>query len=44
VQSTILASAPTIVDAFSNGFHKIKSFNNIDHDKIEMLESRVRAT
>ena len=39
------ASTPTltVVDAFTNEFHKTKSFDDIDQDKMATLESRIRA-
>jgi len=38
VQSTALAPAPVIVDAFSNKSHKTKSSDDIDQDKMAALK------
>lgn len=42
VQLTISTLALKTVHAFINESHKIKFFENIDHDKIAALEARVR--
>jgi hypothetical protein len=39
---TIPASAPTTMDASANESHKIKYSEDVKHDKIKILEVRVR--
>jgi hypothetical protein len=42
VQSATPASAPIVMEASANESHKAKSSDNIDQDKIEALEARIK--
>jgi hypothetical protein len=43
VQSTTPALTPAVADAFANEYHKTKSFDDIDQDKMATLYARIRA-
>jgi hypothetical protein len=41
MQLTILAPAPIVMDASANESHKIKYSEDVEYDKISVLEARV---
>jgi hypothetical protein len=43
MQSTIPVSTLVVMDVFTNKPHRVKSSEDIDHDKITTLDARVRA-
>jgi hypothetical protein len=43
VQSTTPVPTPVVADAFANESHKTKPFDDIDQDKMAVLEARIRA-
>jgi len=42
VQSTTPTPTPVVVDTFSNESHKTKSSDDIDQDKMAVLEAMIR--
>ena len=43
MQSTTPVPTPVVADAFANESHKTKPFDDIDQDKMAVLEARIRA-
>ena len=43
MQSTILVPAPAIIYTFANKYHKTRSSNDIDQDKMATLEAMIKA-
>jgi len=42
VQSATPVPTSTVIEAYANESHKAKSSDNIDQDKIEALEARIK--